>query len=53
MDMKAEKIIMKKAQGLVEYILVLFLVAVLIYFILTLFGPQIENIFDALDSIPY
>lgn len=36
-------------QGLVEYALVLVLVAVVIIAILTLLGPQIGNVFSKID----
>ena len=41
------------AQGLVEYALILVLVAVVIIGILTLLGPQIGNIFSQLVAPSY
>lgn len=41
------------AQGLVEYALILVLVAVIVIGILTLLGPQIGNIFSRLVAPSY
>jgi pilus assembly protein Flp/PilA len=40
----------EEGQGLVEYALVLVLVAVVIIAILTLLGPQIGNVFSRITS---
>lgn len=40
----------EQGQGLVEYALVLVLVAVVIIAILTLLGPQIGNVFSRITS---
>jgi len=40
----------EEGQGLVEYALVLVLVAVVIIAILTLLGPQIGNVFSKITS---
>ncbi|MEZ4645192.1 MAG: Flp family type IVb pilin [Chloroflexota bacterium] len=40
----------EQGQGLVEYALVLVLVAVVIIAILTLLGPQIGNVFSKITS---
>ena len=42
----AAKLPAQKGQGLVEYALVLVLVAVVVIAILTLLGPQIGNVFS-------
>ena len=39
-----------KGQGLVEYALILFLVAVVVIAILILLGPQIGSVFSAITS---
>lgn len=44
---------MELAQGLVEYALILVLVAVIVIGILTLLGPQIGNIFSRLVAPSY
>jgi pilus assembly protein Flp/PilA len=40
----------EKGQGLVEYALILVLVAVVVIAILTILGPQIGNIFSRVTS---
>ncbi len=40
----------EKGQGLVEYALILVLVAIVVIAILTLLGPQIINIFSRITS---
>ena len=40
----------EEGQGLVEYALILFLVAVVVIAILVLLGPQIGNIFSAVTK---
>lgn len=40
----------ENGQGLVEYALVLVLVAVVVIAILTLLGPQISNVFSRITS---
>jgi pilus assembly protein Flp/PilA len=40
----------EKAQGLVEYALILVLVAVVIIAVLTLMGPIIANVFSRVNS---
>lgn len=40
----------EKGQGLVEYALVLVLVAVVVIAILTLLGPQIGNVFSKITN---
>ncbi|MFC1959825.1 Flp family type IVb pilin [Chloroflexota bacterium] len=40
----------EEGQGLVEYALILVLVAVVVIIILTLLGPQIGNMFSAVQS---
>jgi len=40
----------EKGQGLVEYALILVLVAIVVIAILTLLGPQIANIFSRITS---
>lgn len=44
---------MQKAQGLVEYALILVLVAIIVMGVLTLLGPQIGNIFSQLLEPSY
>jgi pilus assembly protein Flp/PilA len=43
----------QRAQGLVEYALILVLVAIIVIGILTLLGPQIGNIFSRLLEPSY
>ena len=46
LDLQANSTRQEKGQGLVEYALVLVLVAVVVIAILTLLGPQIGNVFS-------
>lgn len=41
---------LEKGQGLVEYALILVLVAIVVIAALTLLGPQISNIFERITS---
>lgn len=40
----------EEGQGLVEYALILVLVAIVVIAILTLLGPQIGNVFSAINN---
>lgn len=41
-----------KAQGMVEYALILVLVAVVVIAILTIMGPQIASVFEVISGSP-
>ena len=49
----AEKITREKGQGLVEYALILVLVAVVVISILAILGPEVGNVFSRIIAPSY